>query len=175
VTDIAVVRTVDAPADLLAACHRLLLEAFNDGFGADDWEHALGGHHVIATEDGTVVGHAAVVPRTVDVGGRELSAGYVESVATARARRGDGVGSAVMERAAELIREGFDIGALSTGVHDFYERLGWVRWRGPTFVRCGDGLERTPDEDDGLMVLVTGVAVDLTAPIACEERSGDDW
>ena len=172
---IEVVRTSEAPAELLAACHRLVLDAFEDGFGADDWEHALGGYHVVATEGQRVVAHAAVVPRTLDVGGRELRAGYVEAVATDRSRRGEGIGSEVMARVGGVVRAEFEIGALSTGIHDFYERLGWVRWQGPTFVRRGDRVERTPDEDDGVMVLLTGVDVDLTAPITCEERAGDDW
>ena len=172
---IDVVRSSDVPADLLAACHRLVLDAFENGFGADDWEHALGGHHVVATEGQAVVAHAAVVPRTLDIGGRELRAGYVEAVATDRARRGEGLGSEVMARVGEVVRAEFEIGALSTGVHHFYERLGWVRWQGPSFVRRGDRVVRTPDEDDGLMVLLTGVDVDLTAPITCEERPGDDW
>ena len=60
-------------------------------------------------------------------------------------------------------------------MHHFYERLGWQRWLGPTYVRRSDGVVRTPDEDDGVMVLVTATAVDLTAPITCEERPGDDW
>jgi aminoglycoside 2'-N-acetyltransferase I len=175
VTVIDVVRTVDVPADLLAACHRLLLDAFDDGFGAEDWEHALGGVHVIATEDGAVVAHAAVVPRMLDLGGRRLAAGYVEAVACDRARRGEGLGTAVMARAGEVIRDQFELGALSTGAHHFYERLGWHRWQGPTYVRRRDGVERTPDEDDGLMVLLVGAEVDLTAAITCEERRGDDW
>jgi len=66
---------------------------------------------------------------------------------------------------------------LSTGRHEFYQRLGWERWLGPTFVRRGEALVRTPDEDDGIMVLRFGRSrdTDLTAPIACEAREGDDW
>jgi hypothetical protein len=61
--------------------------------------------------------------------------------------------------------------------HGVYERLGWERWRGPTYVRRGADLVRTEDEDDGVMVLRFGpsAGLDLTAPIACTERGGDDW
>ena len=68
--------------------------------------------------------------------------------------------------------------ALSTSATAFYGRLGWERWRGPTYVRRGDGsLERTEDEDDGIMVLRFGPSgeVDLTSPICCEDRPGDAW
>ncbi len=69
------------------------------------------------------------------------------------------------------------MGALSTSKQRFYERLGWERWLGPTFVRRGGGVVRTPDEDDGIMVLRFGASreVDRTAAISCEARSGDDW
>ena len=164
---IDVVRTSDAPADLLAACHRLVLDAFDDGFGADDWEHALGGLHVVATDGQVVVAHAAVVPRTLDVGGQELLAGYVEAVATDRARRGESLGSEVMARVGEIVRAEFEIGALSTGVHHFYERLGWLRWQGPTFVRRGERVVRTPDEDDGVMALITGTS---TSNLHCPDH-----
>ena len=70
-----------------------------------------------------------------------------------------------------------DLGALSTGSPGFYGRLGWERWRGPTYVRRGDDLVRTPDEDAGIMVLRFGpsAGVDLAAPISSEARAGDDW
>jgi len=63
------------------------------------------------------------------------------------------------------------------GRHGFYERLGWERWRGPTFVRHGPELVRTEDEDDGVMVLRfdRSLAVDLSGSISCEARTGDDW
>ena len=82
-----------------------------------------------------------------------------------------------MAEAGALIRAEFEMGVLSTGRHSFYERLGWRRWQGPTFVQVGDALVRTEDEDDGVMVLPFGprAHIDLTSAIACEARAGDDW
>jgi len=170
-----VVRTDDLPDDVVSAIRTLLDGSFDD-FTEEDWRHALGGWHVIAT-DGSLVAHAALVARTIEVGGRVLQAGYVEGVATAADRRGEGAGSSVLRRVAGLIRADHELGALSTGAHAFYEQLGWQRWRGPSFVRHGEELVRTPDEDDGIMVLQVGGAepLDLTLPIACEARDGDDW
>jgi hypothetical protein len=44
-------------------------------------------------------------------------------------------------------------------------------------VRDGAETIRTEAEDDGVMVLRFGPSapVDLTAPISCERRRGDDW
>lgn len=82
-----------------------------------------------------------------------------------------------MAELSELLRREFEMGALSTGRHGFYQRLGWERWRGPTFARHGSETIRTEDEDEGVMVLRFGPSkgVDVTAPLSCDGRRGDDW
>ncbi len=169
--------THEAMQQDLEAIRALLDRAFAGGFTETDWEHSLGGRHVAAIEDGAIVAHASVVHRRLDVGDSRFDTGYVEAVATEPARQGFGLGTALMRQVADLITAHNEFGALSTGEHHFYERLGWERWRGPTFVRDGDELIRTPDEDDGIMVLRFGpsAGLDLHAPICCDARSGDDW
>ena len=77
----------EVSSDLLVEIRRLLVRAFTGGFSDDDWEHALGGWHVVATDDGVVAAHAAVVRRVLEVGEQALGVGYVEGVATAPERR----------------------------------------------------------------------------------------
>jgi aminoglycoside 2'-N-acetyltransferase I len=131
----------------------------------------------VVTDGGAVVAHAAVVGRELHVDGRAVDTGYVEGVGTAPARQGEGLGTLAMREIGDLIRRHHHLGALATSAHGFYERLGWERWRGPTFVRTGGALVRTPDEDDGIMVLRFGPSstVDLGAALSCEARRGDDW
>lgn len=169
--------TAEATRSRLNEIRRLVDVAFAGDFSERDWDHSLGGLHVVALDDRAVIAHAAVVLRFIDVADRRLATGYVEAVATDPARRREGVGSAVMDEVGILIHEGFEMGALSTGLHAFYRARGWDRWRGPSFVRQGAELLRTEEEDDGLMVLRFGVShdVDLTATISCEARAGDDW
>ena len=128
-------------------------------------------------DDGILVAHAAVVPRALDVDGLPLRTGYLEAVATLPAHQRRGHGTAVMRAATEHVRASYELGALSTGSPGFYERLGWERWAGPTWVREGTRLRRTPEEDDGILVLRTAstAAVPLTGALACEARPGDDW
>ena len=175
--DTRVLTTDEAPAGLLAEIRALLDRAFGDRFSDDDWAHSCGGQHVVVSEGGVVVAHAAVVARELHVDGRRFRTGYVEGVGTEPGRQRAGLGSLASVRAGDLVRDGFELGALSTGSPAFYERLGWERWRGPTFVRRGDATVRTPDEDDGVLVLRFGPSadVDLTAPLSCEARTGDDW
>jgi aminoglycoside 2'-N-acetyltransferase I len=82
-----------------------------------------------------------------------------------------------MERIGELIRSGYELGVLGTDAYHFYERLGWERWRGQSWVRRPGGLERTAWDDDGLMLLRTGpsAAIALDGSISCDERPGDVW
>lgn len=165
----------------VAEIRALLDAAFGDdpeeAFTDEDWDHALGGRHFLVEVDGEVVAHAAVVPRELHVDGRPIRTGYVEAVATDPRRQGGGSGTAVMRAAGDHIRRSYELGALGTGLHHFYERLGWRTWRGPTSVRTDTGDRPTPDEDGYVMVLTTDAteSIDLTAPISCEWRPGDVW
>jgi aminoglycoside 2'-N-acetyltransferase I len=176
-TELRLLAGAEAPTALLAEVRTLLDEAFRGSFSDDDWAHALGGRHVVVLDDGAVVAHAAVVPRAIDVAGRPLRTGYVEAVASRPDRQGEGLGSAAMAAVAGLVRAEHEMGALSSSSWGFYARLGWERWQGPTYVRSGARTVRTEDEDDGVMVLRFGpsAGVDLSAPISCESRPGDDW
>jgi aminoglycoside 2'-N-acetyltransferase I len=167
------------PAEI-EAIRTILWAAFppgEEGFSEDDWQHALGGQHFLLELDGSIVAHAAVVERPLEVDGRPVRTGYVEAVATDPARQARGFGTKLMEAVDAYIRETFELGTLGTGHHHFYERLGWETWRGPSFVRTASGIRRTPDEDGYILALVTGrgPALNLDAEISCEWRPGDVW
>lgn len=165
----------------IGAIRSILWAAFttvDGGMTEDDWDHALGGVHVLAELDGRIVAHAAVVLRDIRLDGRPVRTAYVEAVAVDPAVQRGGLGSAVMREVAAIIVEGFELGALATGTPAFYERLGWLRWRGPTSVRTETGERRTADEDGGILVLGTPRTpgpLDLDGSISCEWRPGDVW
>ena len=169
--------TAEAGDGIVTELRALLDAAFEGHFDQHDWSHSLGGHHVAVRDGDRLVAHASVVPRTLYVGERALRTGYLEAVATAPERQHQGLGTRAMTAAAEVVRSTYELGALSTSAPGFYRRLGWESWQGPTYVVTPTGRVRTADEDDGVMVLRFGptVDLDLTAPIACESRLGDDW
>ncbi len=173
--------TAELSAGETNAIRELLFAAFGpdeeEGFTEDDWEHSIGGVHFLLELDGRVAAHASVVKRELHVGGRPLRTGYVEAVATAESRQGTGLGTLVMRDVGAYIRDTFELGALGTGSHHFYERLGWQTWRGPSSVRVAPGARRTPDDDGYIMVLATpsSPGLDLSASISCEWRPGDVW
>jgi aminoglycoside 2'-N-acetyltransferase I len=174
-----VVHTADLPARRRAEIRALLDRAFGDGFEDSDWEHALGGLHILVTEADRVIAHAAVVQRQLVLDGRPVRTGYVEAVAVAPDRRGRGHAAAVMTEAERIIRAGYDLGGLSAsdGVERFYLSRGWLAWTGPTYVLAPDGMTRTPEDDDSTYVLPVPPesAVAVTGALACDWRDGDVW
>lgn len=173
---ITMVESADLSPTELAALRELWDAAFDD-FTDEDAAHAFGGVHVLAWSGDALVAHASAVARTILVGETTVEAGYVEAVATAPTYQGRGLGTAVMERLQDELRERWALGVLSTGEWRFYERLGWERLRGPSYVITDAGTIRTEDEDDGLMVLryAATAGLDLTASITCYDRPGDAW
>ena len=163
----------------LAAVRRMVFGAFGERFGEHDWDHCLGGTHVLAVEDGEILAHGAVVPRTLVAGERALPTGYVEAVATRADRRGRGLATLVMREVGRVVERAYELGALSDGtrIPGFYQRLGWETWRGPTFVAAPDGRERTADDDGSVLVLRTPATGELeaVAPLTCDWRAGDVW
>ena len=165
----------------LVTIRELMDRAFGTGehgFTNDDWDHSLGGLHFVLDDGGALLTHASVVERVLEVDGRPLRTGYVEAVATAPDRQGQGHGTVVMEAVTEYVRSRFELGALGTGSQAFYERLGWEIWRGPAFVRTpAGGTERTAEEEGYILVLRTAASppFELTEPISCDWRPGDVW
>lgn len=180
VTRLRQMTSSDLGPDEVRAIRAILDEAFGtgeDAFAEDDWTHALGGRHFVLDVGGRIATHASVVPRTIHIGDRPVRTGYVEAVATSPQHQGQRLGTMVMTAVGAYLREAFELGALGTGRHHFYERLGWERWAGPAFVRAPEGPRRTPDEEGFILVLRTPTSprFDLTEAISCEPRVGDDW
>jgi aminoglycoside 2'-N-acetyltransferase I len=175
--DVRTFTTERTPVGLIEPVRALLEEAFEGRFTADDWAHACGGVHVVAFDGGRPAAHASVVERVLELDGTPITTGYVEAVATRPSLQGTGWGTAVMTELDGIIRSRFEMGALATGEHAFYERLGWRRWQGPTAVRVGRDAVPTPDDDDAIMVLLFGrtTDVDLGSLLVCDDRIGDVW
>jgi aminoglycoside 2'-N-acetyltransferase I len=170
--------TADLPPAELGRLRAFLDSAFAGRFGDEDWSHALGGVHVLATVDGEPVGHASVAVRRLIAGGQTLRTGYVEAVATAGPWRRRGIASAVMTEIERLVAGGFELGALGSSRQavSFYTARGWQPWTGPTAALTPDGVVDTPGE--GVFVLPTPAGpagLDPTGRLVCDWRCGDLW
>ena len=168
-------RTGELSADDFAAIRGLLTRAFGQ-FDDDDWDHTVGGEHVLGFLDGAMVAHASVVERTLRCGAVAMRTGYVEGVAVDPAHQRHGHGATIMAEVSRVVSNGYELGALSAGedAQRLYHRLGWLTWLGPSYVDGPGGRAATPEEDGYILVLPRG-NVDLTAPISCDWRPGDVW
>jgi aminoglycoside 2'-N-acetyltransferase I len=130
--------------------------------------------HALVYDGGELVAHAGYLVRPLYTAGRTIETAYVEYVLAEPRGRGHGT---VAMRAIEdeIRRRGFSLAALSAGVPEFYDKLGWLRWRGPRAHRAPDGTV-VPQPDEVIMVLDLGANVDLDSQIECDWReNGDVW
>ncbi|MYR56993.1 GNAT family N-acetyltransferase, partial [Streptomyces sp. SID625] len=114
------------PAELRAV-RSLLYDAFDGDFGAEDWDHCLGGLHVLVHDARGLAAHGSVVMRRVRLRGRWLRTGYVEAVAVRRDVRRTGLGGLVMGAVEETVTRAYDLGALSASDDGarLYAARGW--------------------------------------------------
>ena len=175
--EVRTAHTADLDAATLGAARALLEAVFPGELTEEDWEHALGGVHALAWEDGELVAHASVIQRRLLHGGRALRTGYVEGVGVHPDRRRRGHGAAVMAEVERVIRGAYDLGAL--GATDeaaaFYAARGWRPWEGRTSAMTPRGVVRTPEEDGAILVLPVAVALDVGGELLCDWRDGDLW
>lgn len=165
-----------AAADLQQA-RQLLERIFEGDFSSEDWQHALGGTHVFGWKAGVLVGHAALVARQLRYAERALRSGYVEAVGVAPAQQRAGIGGKMMELLEADVAEHFELGALSASDVGaaFYRKRGWLPWRGALSAMTPSGVVRTADEEGGVFVWPTTLALDLTQPLCADFREGDVW
>jgi hypothetical protein len=149
---------------------------FGPRYGDDAWQHCLGGTHFLLRYDDRLAAHMANVPRTFWQAERCLRGVYGESMATARHLQGRGLGTVVATLAAADAKLHYEIGALGASKYAFYERLGWRRWAGGTYV-VDDGRRRpaAPATGSVLFLLPPGSEIDPSADLCTSWRPGDIW
>ena len=95
-------------------------------------------------------------------------------VATAPEHERRGFATAIMRRLTDAVID-YDLAALCPAETRIYDRLGWVYWRGPLFIRTETSLFPTPDERVMIWRLPKTPALDLNLPLSAEWREGELW
>jgi aminoglycoside 2'-N-acetyltransferase I len=130
---------------------------------------------VLAKLDSVLVSHALWVRRWLQAdNGPLLRTAFVEAVATDPSLQGKGFATQVMQTLQAAIID-YDLAGLSTGIPNFYARLGWQNWRGPLFVRTEVGLLATPNDSVMVLSLPHTPPLDLDGSLSAEWRVGELW
>ncbi|MFC3575403.1 GNAT family N-acetyltransferase [Streptomyces yaanensis] len=163
------------PADLRAA--RTLLDgAFEGDFGNQDWEHGLGGMHVLVDDEQGLAAHGSVVQRRVAHRGRWLRLGYIEAVGVRADVRRRGLGGRVMAELERIVDGAYDLGALSASDEGaaLYRARGWQPWSGRVCALGPEGVVRLPDEEGSTFVRpVAAGLLDPAYELVFDWRDGD--
>lgn len=144
------VHTADLAPGELPALRELLEEAFEGDFDDEDWDHTLGGMHVLVSDDRGLAAHGSVILRRVGHRDRWLRVGYVESVGVRPDVQRRGLGGRVMAGLERIVDRAYDLGALSASDEGagLYAARGWQLWSGRVCALGPDGVLRLPDEED---------------------------
>jgi aminoglycoside 2'-N-acetyltransferase I len=175
-SDLSVQRMTSADAiSQLGDLRAFLDEAFDGDFSDEDFDHAFGGTHFAILTQGRLVAHGSVVMRQITFDERAHATGFVEAMAVGHEWRGRGVGSKLLAELTDFCRSNFAVAMLSTGSHAFYEKHGWRRFNGESYLATDAGVVRTEEDDDGLMLLTSLEHVLAADRVTCDFRSGDVW
>ncbi|MFE5772311.1 GNAT family N-acetyltransferase [Streptomyces sp. NPDC056485] len=161
----------------LRALRELLDGAFRGDFADEDFEHALGGMHVLVREGGELIAHGSVVQRRVLYRGRSLRTGYVEAVAVRADRRRRGLGGRVVAALEGVIERAYVLGALSASADGarLYEGRGWTVWGGRIGALSPSGPVRLAEEEGSTYVWLPpgGALEDPAGRLDFDWRDGD--
>ncbi|QKW09380.1 GNAT family N-acetyltransferase [Streptomyces sp. NA04227] len=174
---VTLAHTADLAADQLSGIRALLDTAFEGEFDAQDWDHALGGLHVLLTGEDGLLAHGAVIQRRVRHAGRSLRVGYVEAVAVRPELHRSGHGGRIMAAAERVIDAAYELGALSASDAGaaLYRSRGWQVWPGRIGALGPDGPLRLPDEEGStfLREVPGGPQLDAEQGLFFDWRDGD--
>ena len=160
----------------LSELRHLLEQTFGPRYDEVAWQHCLGGTHFLLRYNGELVSHVSLVPRLFEQAGRRLNGVYGESMVTIPNLQGKGIGTIIAAMATADILLHYELGAFAASKYHFYERLGWRKWAGPTYVADESGRRPAAPDRGAVMALIPpGGGIDLSGDLTTDWRPGDIW
>ncbi len=157
--------------------YTLLYQSFDYDFSRDDFQHALGGMHILAYDQKHVVGHVSIVQRNMALGHHPVTVGYVEAMAVLESYRRQGIGRQLMQETNKIIENCYQLGLLSASEEGFplYQSAGWHVWEGKLYELKQGSYIHSIDEEGGVLGWTKDKTIDFSQPLYCDFRSGDQW
>jgi aminoglycoside 2'-N-acetyltransferase I len=175
-TRLRTAHTADLDPAQLRAARELLDAAFEGDYDDQDWEHGLGGMHVLVSDERGLAAHGSVIQRRVRYRKRWLRVGYVEAVGVRADVRRQGLGGRVMAELERIIDGAYDLGALSASDEGaaLYGARGWQLWAGRVCALGPHGVVRLRDDEDCTFVLPSAAGpLDPKRKLVFDWRDGD--
>ena len=173
---IAQITDVDLNQSIEAELLELMNDAFEGDLSEEDWQHTYGGIRFMGYLNDELIGHGAVILRSMKVDGDEIKVGYVEAIAIDPRHWRQGYGSRLISEITLYCRSKFSFSMLSTSEKAFYRKYGWMDFEGESYVSQAEVEVRSKEEDEGLMYLFgRNEIARVPRKIVCESRSGDAW
>lgn len=153
-----------------------LEEVFGPSYSEDHWNSCQGGIHTIAQFDGKIIGHTALIPRSVIIDNIEHPVKYVEAVAVDTSSRNIGLGKAMLQRLNSQLELSSSFALLTTTSPRFYQKLGWSNWIGRSWTHT-DTQRKVPPGTHGQIMYFAPTIGKLSPqlPISINWRPGDIW
>jgi len=143
---------VEGPSDA-AAIHALNARVFGQSAEADIVDalriSCADFVSLVARDEGVIVGHILFTPATVERDGRRIAGMGLAPLAVAPERQGEGIGSELVKRGIEILRERKCPFVVVLGHPGFYPRFGFERASAHGLTCQWEGVP-----DDAFMVLI---------------------
>ncbi len=118
----------------------------------DPWFHP--DFTLVVENDGEFQAHVQIFDRTIIYENQPVRVGGIGSVATCQEARGRGYATALMQEAMQRMRRvGMQGAILFTGIHPFYQKLGWKTLRQREFSISVDALQAEPPSYESRIML----------------------
>lgn len=153
---------------------RLLQHVYGDDYTQADFACALGGLHFLLYEEHRLVGHVALIQRSIAVDGIPYKVGYVESMGILPNHQRKGLGMKLMAAVNDVIETVYEFGALSPSEEGvgLYLKSGWEKISGPFYEYNESGIAMSDEAD---VMVYPAEVVAGGSQLVCDYRKGDAW
>lgn len=167
--------TSDLSDEELMTIFKLLKEVNGEDFSVENLSNAFGGIHFLAYENKMLIGHVAVVQRSMLLDNKPHKVGYVESLGVHPNYQHKGVAGSLVKEINLMIDKCYHFGALSplNETKNLFEEAGWNEMMSPYYEYTLVGI--VPSSIQCVMTYSNRLALDSKKKLVCDYRENNAW